>query len=41
MLTYFGPIWGQKGPEDFAHSGKFSHMPEITHNMTVNQVSFL
>ena len=37
-MTYFGPIWGHNWPENWAHRGFFSHRPESTHNLPVNQV---
>ena len=33
ILTHFGPDWDQKGSEDLAHMGHFSHIPESTHNI--------
>ena len=34
----FWPIWDPEGPKNLAHRGHFSHTPESTHNMHVNQV---
>ena len=37
-IPYFGLIWGQKGAQNLANKGNFSHTLENTHNMPVNQV---
>ena len=39
-MTYFGPMWYQKWPDNLAHRGRFSHTHESTHNVPVNQVSW-
>ena len=40
---YNGPFWpylGPKRPENLVHMGRFSHTPESTRNMHLNQISW-
>ena len=40
LWSILGPYLSQNRPENLAPKGNFSDMPEITHEMPVNQVSW-